>query len=80
MTRRTALSAVGAAIGYLYGKPVIAEQGRGLTLILDGVDAILVQYQGQRIILRPSEIMTALQPEPLYPSQMQQMPPSPSKR
>ena len=68
MTRRRAVALVGALTGYLFGKPVVpsaqvakAQQAsRGLALILDGVDGIIVQYQGERIVVTPAELMETL--------------------
>lgn len=78
MTRRGALAIVGGIAGYLYGKPVAATQGQALNLILDSVEAIVIQYRGRRVVVSPHEILNALEPAAPFPMQMQ-MPPAPRK-
>lgn len=70
LSRRQAVAAVGALMGYLHGKSVQSEQvaraqqpSRGLSFILDGIDGIIVQYDGEKVVVTPSEIMSALRPE-----------------
>lgn len=70
LSRRRALQVVGALVGYLHGKPVAAIEGsapqmapRGLALILDGLDGIVLQYRGQRVVIQPVELMAALAPD-----------------
>lgn len=61
LSRRRALTIVGTAFVYLHGKEVRADnQARGLTLALDSVDALVVQYRGQRVVVTPQEIVEAL--------------------
>lgn len=82
MNRRTALAYVGTIAGYLYGKPVRAEQGQAMQLVLDSVDVIVVQYRGRRVMVNPHEILDALgAPPPFNPSQMPYgLPQAPTKR
>lgn len=61
MTRRTAIAFVGTIAAYLHGKPVRAEQGQGMQLVLDGVAEVTVIYRGRRVSVSPAEILDALQ-------------------
>lgn len=72
MNRRTALAYVATMAGYLYGKPIRAEQGQAMQLLLDSVDVIVVQYRGRRVMVNPHEILDALgAPPPQFnPAQM----------
>lgn len=73
MTRRDALKVVGVSVAYLHGVPVTASQvasqqsSRGLSLVLDGLDGIILQYRGQRVVIQPAEIMAALAPDVATP-------------
>lgn len=71
MTRRNALTVLGAMVGYIYGRPVQAQGANIMLLALDGVDVIEVRYRGQRVFVNPAEIIAALEPSS-YPPQMQQ--------
>lgn len=63
MTRREAIVAVAGVMGVMHGSPFVdplhAGQ-RALTLPLDGIEGIVVQYRGQRVLLSPEDIMRAL--------------------
>lgn len=74
MTRRQAVALVGTIAGYLYGKPVRAEQGQAMQLVLDSVEVVIVQYRGRRVSVNPHELLDALGAAPPMPM-MQQMPP-----
>lgn len=63
--RRQALVVVGATVATLYGKPVSGNQ-RGLTLALDAVDAIVLQYRGRTVAVTPDQILDALDASPAY--------------
>lgn len=82
MTRRDALRLVGATIGYLHGHEVLEGSSqvassdkalRGLALVLDGIDGIILQYRGERVIIRPVELMAAF--TGMSPQQYLQIPP-----
>lgn len=62
MDRRAALACIGTIAGYLYGRPVGAAQGQTLSLVLDSVDVIVVQYRGRRVFVSPAELISALEP------------------
>lgn len=74
MTRRDAVALVGLIAGYLYGKPVGAAQGQAMSLVLDSVDVIVVQYRGRRVMVNPHELLDALGAAPPMPMQMPPMP------
>lgn len=82
MNRRTALAYVGTIAGYLYGRPIRAEQGQAMLLVLDGVEVIDVRYRGRRVMVNPHEILDALgAPPPFNPAQMPYgMPQAPRSR
>lgn len=61
MTRRDAVGMVAALAAFIYGRPTVTAQGRVLNLILDGTDGVLVSYRGQHVVVRPQEIIEALQ-------------------
>lgn len=68
MDRRKALLTVVGVVGVIHGKA--DAQASVIQLPLDGIEAIIVQYRGQRVSVAPAELMAALVPSPL---QLQQM-------
>lgn len=61
LSRRAALLTVTGVMGILYGRMTPAQSGgRQLLLTLDDVEAIVVQYRGQRIPIPPQAIVDAL--------------------
>ncbi len=74
MNRRTALATLGTVVGYIYGRPVKAQNANIMLLALDGVDVIEVRYRGQRVFVNPAEVMAALDSPSNYVPQMQQAP------
>lgn len=72
ITRRQVVAAIGTVAITLRGQEVTSAdaQSRGLTISLDAMDAVVIQYRGRRVVLRPDEIMDALG-APVVPSPSQ---------
>ena len=60
LTRRQAIATVAAVAVQLHGKPVAAQGGPVLTIVLDGMAAIAVRYRGQVVTIAPQELMDVL--------------------
>lgn len=69
MNRREALVTVAAIAATLRGEPVAGSQGPALIVPFDGLEAIVLRYRGQQIVINPGEIMAALSPQQQYPQQ-----------
>jgi len=62
MDRRSALTVLGALVGYIHGTPISGQQAPAIFLALDGVEAIVVRRRGVQAVINPDELMAALAP------------------
>lgn len=59
-SRRAVVRYLSGVVGVMYGHAFSTPQGRAIQLVLDDVVAIEVIYKGQRVYIRPQEVMMAL--------------------